>query len=292
MKLLNLLKVMLLIIIVSIIMSGCSYKLKPVGINETIPTQSIDSLAALGMKYQPTFSFIGQIDLTDENIVILNKSIAELYDEVKKLDTHEVIKKSKLRDTCKQNGIATNYNALKFKENMEYACRRMSKNNGYVADYVDIGFKVERLRYPSSYSVKLKNMKTGGKYEKNKPLKTGVKSTIQLTNYQLMFQHKKRGSYRVKNSPASAHFSFIPLDDKLHIVLNFTLADDPTLIIDNLLHSNNKEGLDKFVDIKNNFYKILEKNGLKINYDEEIGTSEYDILKRLRGIHKKLNNKI
>lgn len=279
--------------LISVFFTGCSFSTKAVGINNNLNMQHIDGMDNLGLQYSVSMSYIGQVELNDKNVQIINKSIDELYQSLKQIDTYSAKGYEILVDKCgaykdaRKPGGANRVGASAFDTFvlMERECRRIYMQGGGDAIQTETrvnrkGFSVEKVGYPNHYSLRLKNQGSGQMYETNKPLPTGITHTIKMTDYDVSFD------FWQGKAPFQSHISFIPIDSKLNIFINFTNLKSPNTLIK--FTPNIDELKNKMVDIKNEFYKILEKNGLKIDETKEVSFSDFDLSNYSRGVHKLL----
>jgi len=274
-----------LALVVGIMFSGCSLATKAVGINEKINLQGVESLSNLGAGYQPTITYIGEVDFNKDNVQKINKSISDLYNVMKNINTYSSQNYEMLVDKCKSRVKATNVGALRTQNIIESQCRKILQNDGMqkVNKIENHGFKISLIGYPNRYARKIKSLDTGRFYHEIEPLKTGIKNTIFMVDYDVGFQ--VRG--KVRN--LKAHISFVPLGDKINIVFNYTPLNDSKYPL-NIQGDYTKKYFSNFLAVKNEFYDILNKNGIVIDYNKEVSLSEYDFAQIAYGVQKVLND--
>lgn len=272
----------------SVLFTGCGFSTKVTGINNNLNVQHLDSLANEGLGYNVSMSYIGQVELNDKNVEIINKSIQELYESIKSLDTYTSQSYDVLVDKCKtvQPKGLLNMSYTNTSRAIERECRKIYEQNGN--DSIQNqkrenrqGFLVQKIPYPKYYSISLKNQRTGVMYNTNKPLVTGISNSIKITDYRVELD-----LWDAK-VPFQSHISFIPIDSKINIFFNYTSLKSPKNLIK--FTPELEDVKLKMVAIKNELYIILEKNGLKIDEEKEVSFSDFDLSTYAFGIHKVIN---
>ncbi|MDX4037716.1 hypothetical protein [Aliarcobacter skirrowii] len=277
-------KLILIVLISGIIFSGCSIKTKSVGVNDDLNMHHIKSIGNFFGGYAPTISYLGQVEINDKNIEIINKSVNQLYYDARYLENYSSRTEYVDVDICNKNMRATNATSLAMKNRIEENCRSLYGYNTIRTQQREVksGFLLEKVAYPNYLLEKVYSNK--GDYYKKIPFITGIKDTIKIYDYSYRFV----ASLGPKEFfPFEAHLSFIPIDSKLNIILNYTIFKEPLPEI--VLNENMKVVKEKVVVIKNMFYNILEKNGLNIIKNEEISLPEGKLSEYLFEIHKIIN---